>query len=478
MKDLNELNKCDALAQKDLIDRGEVLVSEMTSYYIDRIKMLNPILNAVVHPMFDQASAQANEKQAVDHPLAGLPFLVKDLNPIANEPFTNGSKLQESFVAKEDDVFVQRYREAGLNFLGKTNTPEFGFLPITEPELHGPANNPWDLTRSPGGSSGGSAAAVAAGMVPFAHANDGGGSIRMPASACGLFGFKPSRGQLPISPYINQISVNHAVTRSVRDSAALLDVIKGGTDLELYPTYETKQTFLTSTQEEPKALRIGVTPDWNEQVTIDEETKKAFDQMVKLLSDLGHEVEEVTVPMSFNSYTENFIKIWAGSGAVAIDHLSKMTGQEPSMDNLEALSYEIYKAGKQMTAFDYEEARVMLQLESKKFLSLYGQYDLLLTPVLNRVPVKTGELKQESIEALTNNMVSYCSFTPIANATGQPAMSVPGYWTDNNVPIGMQFKANVGEDHLLFQLASQIESANSWFYKYEELDERLIQNAK
>ncbi|MDQ0352236.1 amidase [Alkalibacillus filiformis] len=475
---LNELNKLDALAQKDLINRGEVSVREVTNYYIERIKWLNPILNAVVHPMFDQASSQAGEEEKNDHPLAGLPFLIKDLNPIVNEPFTNGSKLQEGFVAREDDVFVQRYREAGLNFLGKTNTPEFGFLPITEPELFGPSHNPWDLTRSPGGSSGGSAAAVAAGLAPFAHANDGGGSIRMPASSCGLFGFKPSRGQIPISPYINQISVNHAVTRSVRDSAALLDVIKGGTDLELYPTYETRQTFLSSTQEDPKALRIGITPDWNGQVSIDDETKKAFDQMVKLLSDLGHEVEEVTVPMNFHSYTQNFIKIWAGSGAVAIDHLGKMVERVPSNENLEALSNEIYKAGQQMTAFDYEEARVMLQLESKRFLSLYAQYDILLTPVLNRAPVKTGELKQNSIEALTNNMVNYCSFTPIANATGQPAMSVPGYWTDDNVPIGMQFKANVGEDHLLFQLASQIERASPWYYKYDELDKQLMQVTK
>ncbi|GAA0451008.1 amidase [Alkalibacillus silvisoli] len=475
MSYLDELKHFDAIGQKELINRKEVTSEEVTNYYIERIKQLNPMLNAVIHKMFDQAKEQVKEKEKVDHPLAGLPFLIKDLNPIYDEPFTNGSRLQKDFVAKEEDVFVRRYREAGLNFLGKTNTPEFGFLPITEPELFGPTHNPWDLSRSPSGSSGGSAAAVAAGMAPFAHANDGGGSIRMPASSCGLFGFKPSRGRIPISPYINQISVNHAVARSVRDSAALLDVISGGTNAELYPTYKNDQTFVKTAQKTPRSLKIAVTPDWNQQVTIDEDTKKAFDETVELLENLGHEVEGITVPLNFDAYTENFIKIWVGSGSVAINHLGMMSGRTPSEENLEALSYEILKKGKGMTAYEYEEARVLIQLESKKLLSLYDQYDVLLTPVLNRLPVKTGELKQNTIEALTKNMVDYCSFTPIANATGQPAMSVPVYWTEEGVPIGMQFKANAGQDHLLFQLANQIEKAQPWFLKYLELDQKLMQ---
>ncbi|WP_188208161.1 amidase [Alkalibacillus aidingensis] len=470
MRYLDELQKLDALGQKELIDRGEVTAEEVTAYYIDQINQLNPKINAVVHTMFEEAYENVENYSRKNHPLCGLPFLIKDLNPVAGHPFTNGSRLQQHVIAEQDDVLVSRYRDVGLNFLGKTNTPEFGFLPTTEPELFGATRNPWDLTRSPGGSSGGAAAAVASGMIPFAHASDGGGSIRIPASCCGLFGFKPSRGQLPISPYVNQISINHAITRSVRDSAILLDAVRGGLSTELYPTFRSSSSFLEVVNSSNQGkLRIAATSDWNGQAQIDQETRQAFDETVNLLQRLGHDVDVHSPNINFELFAEQFIKVWVASGSVVIKHLGAMAGVQPSEQNLEPLSHQVYRQGSGMTALEYEEARVILQIESQKFLSLFEQYDVLLTPVINKLPVKIGEHKQSQPDALMKNFVDYCSFTPIANVTGQPAMSVPVYWTESGVPIGMQLSANVGDDARLFKLATQIEQAKPWFDRYQQI---------
>ncbi|TFB22764.1 amidase [Filobacillus milosensis] len=460
------IQSLDALGQKRLIDQGEITPLELTEHYINQIKELNPKLNAVVHPMFEDALAKAENHAKGPGTLNGLPYLIKDLNSVKGHPATNGSKLLKDFIAPESDMLVNRFEQAGLNFLGKTNTPEFGFLPTTEPELFGPTKNPWDLDLSPGGSSGGAAAAVASGMVPFAHASDGGGSIRIPASCCGLFGMKPSRGRMPYAPYIDQLSVNHAVTKSVRDSAALLDILKGGTPTELYPTFNNQEDFLAESQKEPGKLRIAVAPDWGGQVSIDEDSRQAINQTAKLLEDLGHEVESTSPNFDFKTFTEQFIKDWVAGGSVIIKHLGFISGKTPSAENLEAISYDVFKKGTEMTALEYEEARVLLHFEAKKILSIFSSYDMILTPVLNSKPVKTGSLNGTDIDSMYRNMVDYVSFTPIANVTGQPAMSVPLYWTNEGVPIGSHFMGRLGDEATLFQLAHQLEQAQPWMEQY------------
>ncbi|MGM8215411.1 amidase [Bacillaceae bacterium W0354] len=466
---ITELKQLDGLGQKELLDKKEITPLELTEHYIEQIQKFNPTLNAVVHTMFDEAINQVKNNQYGDGPLAGMPFLIKDLNAIKGHPNTNGSKLLKDVVAPESDLLVQRYEKAGLVFLGKTNTPEFGFLPTTEPELFGPTKNPWDLERSPGGSSGGAAAAVAAGLIPFAHASDGGGSIRIPATACGLFGLKPSRGMMPYAPYVDHLSINHAVTRSVRDSAALLDVLKGGAPTDNYPTADRGVSFLQAIKEEPRKLKIAYTADFNGKVNIDEETRKAFEHAVDVVKALGHEVVEASPEFNYELMAESFIKVWMATGAVVIKHMGMMVGQEPSTSNLEKLSLSVLEEGKKLTAEEYEEARVFMQMEGQKLLAFHSDYDLLLTPVLSKEPIKTGSLVTEKAYSFLNTFTNYVSFTPIANATGQPAMSVPLYWTENNVPIGAHFTGRIGDDALLFQLAAQLEKEHPWMSQYQKI---------
>ncbi|WP_411954545.1 amidase [Alkalibacillus sp. S2W] len=465
-----DFSQYDGLGLKRLIDQGEASSYEVRAHFANKIKHLNPLLNAVVHDMTDLSTEVERD---IESPLSGLPILIKDLNPVKGQPFTNGSKLLHDHIAPADDWFVQKYRHAGLHIQGKTNTPEFGFTPITEPTLFGPTRNPWDLTRSPSGSSGGAAAAVASGMAPFAHASDGGGSIRMPAAMSGLFGFKPSRGLSPIPPYINQISVNHAVTRSVRDSAVLLDIIKGGTNQDLYPTLSSDESFSRSLHHEPKPLKIAVTPDWHGQVTIDHETNQAFEKAKTLLTNLGHEVEVIKPRFDFHDFTAQFMNVWIASGAVAIDHLGSLVGRQPLSDLLESVTYDLYQQGLKMSAFEYEESRVRMQLLSKSFSEIFNQYDVLMTPVMNQFTFNTGDMVPDTVAEMTDIMLNNCSFTQIANSSGQPAMSVPIDWTEEGLPVGMQFQSALGQDRLLFQLAKQLETANPWFYQYVSLEQSL-----
>ncbi|PKR78399.1 amidase [Halalkalibacillus sediminis] len=469
MSNLQALQHIDATRQKELIDRREISSLELTRYYIEQIEKKNQNLNAVVYEMFDEALHQVKEGKIFDGPFSGMPFLIKDLNSIKGHPATSGSEMLQNFTPTQDDEIVRRFREAGLVFLGKTNTTEFGFLPTTEPTLFGPTRNPWNTTLSAGGSSGGAAAAVASGMIPFAHASDGGGSIRIPASACGLFGFKPSRGVLPYSMYMNHLSVNHAVTRSVRDSAGLLDVLKGGTSYELYPTLDQSSSFSSSLEKPTQKLRIAYSSDFGGQVEIDQDTRQALNQTVQLLRGLGHEVVEMDPPIDFSNFTKHFMNIWLAAGSVIIDHLGKASGEEPSEKNLEPLSFNVLKEGEKLTAFTYEESRVLIQLEVQKYLSMFREFDVLLSPVMNTTPKTLGSFQSDDIHSMHTTMMEYCSFTQIANVSGQPSMSVPLHWTDEGLPVGMQFTGQIGDDADLFKLASQLENAQPWFHQYKAL---------
>ena len=471
LKNFEQLLELDALGQKELLDKKEVTTAELTDFYIDRIQKYNPKLNAVVTEMFDTARERAKQQEIGNGPVAGLPFLIKDLASIKGVRLTHGSKILKDFVAPMTDDVVQRYENAGLIFLGKTNTPEFGFLPTTEPDLFGPSINPWNEKYSTGGSSGGATSAVAAGLIPFAHASDGGGSIRIPSSASGLFGLKPSRGRRPYGPYVNHFSIDHAVTRSVRDSAVLLDIIDGVGKHQLYPGYEKKTSFLESLNEKPRKLKIAVQYE-RDSIRFDEETRKNMEASVQLMKDLGHEVVEVMPEFDFPTLAHHFINIWLATGAVVINHIAQMAGQEPTKENVESLSYQILKFGKKLSAYDYEESRIMLEMTSQQILSFFDEFDIWMTPTLNQVPFQIGQNKEEvtnAYESMLQNMLDYNPYMPIANATGQPAMSVPTSWTNEGVPIGTHFFGRPGEESTLLQLAQQIEKEQPWFHRYKEI---------
>ncbi|QGH32908.1 amidase [Gracilibacillus salitolerans] len=476
MKPFNQLLQLDALGQKALLDQKEISVLELTDFYIDRIEHYNPKLNAVITKSFELGRDQAKKMTTTEGKVAGLPFLIKDLNAVRGVRQTSGSAMLKDFIAPENDEIVNRFENAGLIFLGKTNTPEFGFLPTTEPLLFGPTKNPWDLERSPGGSSGGSAAAVAAGLIPFAHANDGGGSIRIPASVCGLFGFKPSRGRMPYPTYMNHFSINHALTRSVRDSAALLDILNGAGDHQLYPSFASQNNFLERVHETPRKLKIAVQYQENETIHFDPETRNNMENTVQLIKDLGHEVVEEMPPIDFKQLAKHFINIWMGSGSAIIKHSGLMTGQEPSFHNLEPLTFNILKYGRDLSALEYEESRVYIQKEAQKILAFFHDVDVWMTPTLNQLPTKIGKHADPDTDAfqqMMDNMLDYNPFMPIANATGQPAMSVPTHWTNDGLPVGTHFFGRLGEDQLLLQLASQIEQEKPWLHYYQNISDSL-----
>jgi amidase len=472
---INDLEELDGLGIKELVDNKEVTTREVLEHCTTKIKQLNDSLNAVVYTMFDEALNQEKNKDFPDGPLSGIPTLIKELNDIAGHPATSGSKLLEDYVAKENDVVVERLKNAGVIFLGKTNSPEFGFLPTTEPELFGATKNPWNMELSPGGSSGGAACSVAVGMVPFAQGSDGGGSIRIPAALCGVFGLKPSRGRLPYSDYFNQLSTSHVLTRTVRDSAFLLDILKGGRANDPFPALANDDSYLHILDKEPESLKIAIIPDWNGQATIDEETRNAIHFSAKLLEALGHDVEMDCPNVNFDRYAQSFIHVWVGSGSVIVKHLAQMVGKIPSKDNLELLSYNLYKAGDQLTAMEYEEARILLLAEVRKILAFYDKYDVIVTPVLNKHKIPLGEIyKQEDpIGDMLDNMINYCSFPSFANVSGQPSMSMPLYWSNEGLPVGTMFTAAIGREDLLFQLAHQLEQVSPWFAHYMDLNKRL-----
>ncbi|MFC0524417.1 amidase [Pontibacillus salicampi] len=470
--DLSEILKgTDALEQKSLLKEERISSLDLTQYYIDQIQAKNPTLNAVVHTMFAEGIESAETVDLNKGILSGLPFLMKDLHSVKGHPVTSGSRMLEGYVAPEDDEYVKRYKQAGLVFLGKTNTPEFGFLPTTDPDFLGPARNPWDTTRSAGGSSGGAAAAVAAGMIPFAHGSDGGGSIRIPASCCGLFGLKPSRGRNPYGTYMNDFGVTHALTRSVRDSAALLDVVKGKGNYEGYPSFTEDILYINEMYKQPRKLTIAVAPNWNNQVSITEDNRKALAETKQLLEELGHRVEEDTPVFDFEQFAKDFITVWIASGSVIIKHLAQLTNRTPLQSNLEPVSYDVFKQGERYSASEYEEARVRLNMTAKKMHAFHDKYDVLVTPTLNGLPAEIGSFDHQTNAKLDmlDTMMNYVSFTQMANATGQPAMSVPLYWNKQGLPIGVHFTGRLGEEDTLLQLARQLETKKPWINRYEDI---------
>lgn len=480
----------DALGLAELVRSGQVHPLELVEAAIAHIERHNPQLNAVIDTLFDRARQLANQPLP-DGPFAGVPYLLKDMVVHAGTRLTLGSRLVQAarFVPDHSHEVVARSERAGLIIVGKTNACEFGLLPITEPEAFGPTVNPWKPSHSPGGSSGGSAAAVAAGMVPMAHGNDGGGSIRIPASACGVFGFKPSRGRNPgdIHDSPDGISVEHCLSRSVRDSAALLDVTSGALPGDRWWAPPPSRPFLEEVQTEPGALRIAFT-------TADYCGRPAHDDCQAAVRDaaaqceqLGHHVEEARAPIDGEAFNDAFVQLWASMAASVLSMLLDDAKKQPwvaaaarAMGDrallalagrimtrslqppVERWTRDFADIGSSLTHGAFQLVASQLQRASYEMARFLQTYDCALTPVLARPPVPTSAYRGYDTERLKHELLAYAAYTPISNVAGLPAMSVPLYWNAQDLPIGVQFIGPFGDEATLFRLAGQLERARPW----------------
>jgi amidase len=375
-------------------------------------------------------------------------------------------------VAPIDSELTKRYKAAGLLVTGKTNTPEFGLVPTTEPKLLGPSRNPWDTTRTTGGSSGGSAAAVAAGIVPMAHANDGGGSIRIPASCCGLFGLKPTRARVSQGPLfgdqLNGLTIDHAVTRSVRDSAALLDATAGPAPGDPYWAPPQERPYLQEVGADTGRLRIAYTENkLYGEGDLHPDCVAAVRDAVKLCEELGHEVTEASPVLNGEQLVEAFTIVWQAGVANTIVAIAQIIGRLPNEDEIEPLTRALYEEGKKIDAAAYLIAVSQMQLMSRQVAAFHEQYDLWLSPTLGEPPVPLGTFESTPEDPLYGftRAAEFVPFTPLQNATGQPAMSVPLFWNEGGLPIGTHFVGRFGDEATLFRLAAQLEEARPWAHK-------------
>ncbi len=468
---IEEYAQLDALGLAALVNLGKVKPSELTEEAIRLIEKHNPELNAVVYKMYDLARERAKEldSTASSAPFHGVPFLLKDiLGDYRGVPTTGGSRFMAGKSAAFDATLTSRYKDAGLVILGKTNAPEFGILPTTEPHAYGPTCNPWSLEHSSGGSSGGAAAAVAAGIVPAAHANDGGGSIRIPASCCGLFGMKPTRARNPLGPVIGDglggLICEHVVTRTVRDSAALLDATHGPEAGDPYHATPVDRPFLDEVGAPVGRLKIAYYKKATDGKSLHPECDAAVESAAKLCAELGHDVEEALPPLDADNLSSSFMTIWAAGLAFQIDSYEMIHGKPAESDHFEPLTWALYESGKQVSASQYQIAISMLQMISREVGRFHEKYDVWLTPTLGAPPLKNGVIDTSQSDAMTAfaPIIDYVPFTALANATGQPSMSVPLHWTADNLPVGILFSGRFGDEAGLFRLAAQLEEARPW----------------
>ncbi len=457
----------DATAQAELVRKGEVKPVELVEAAIRRVEKVNPQINAVITPMFDQALREA-EGDLPEGPFTGVPFLLKDLLAHCKGiRMAFGSAFLQDYVPDFDSELVIRLRKAGLVVIGKTNVPEFGILPTTEPHLFGPTRNPWNPERIAGGSSGGSAAAVASGMVPMAHGNDGGGSIRIPASCCGVFGLKPTRGRNPLGPafgdLISGLVAEHALTRSVRDSAALLDATCGPDLGDPYWAPPPARPFLEEVGADPGRLRIAFTTRAQD-TQAHPDCVKAVEEAARLCADLGHHVEERDLVLDVEAITPHFMTLWGAAQAWMADGMALALGKTPSPDQFEILTWALIEMGHGFNASQYLLAVTALQGVSRDIARQFTDYDLWLTPTVAEPPPPLGNFESTPDNPLYGiiRAAAFVPFTPICNVTGQPAMNVPLYWNEEGLPVGVQFVARFGDEATLFRLAAQLEEARPW----------------
>ncbi|HEY3638263.1 MAG TPA: amidase family protein [Rhizomicrobium sp.] len=465
--------KYDGLGLADLVRRKEVSPAELVETAIARAEAVNPQLNFMVFRDFERARAAA-KRGANEGVFAGVPMFLKDILAFAEGmPTRQGARFIPAIPFPRDSLLTTRFRQAGLIPLGKTNVPEYGLLPFTEGKLYGPARNPFDLTRSTGGSSGGSAVAVAAGVVPIAHGNDGGGSIRIPASCCGLVGLKPTRARVTLAPELGEavdgLAIDFVLTRSGRDSAAALDAIAGNIQGDPYWAPPAPASWLATSQEKPMRLKIAVSPKKLDGNPLHPDCEAAVRHAAKLCEDLGHIVEEATPHFELGLLVPSFLVIWSANLATAIDYTARLTGQIPAPDLFEGLTWAMYEAGKRVAASDYLMAKAALQQSGRSAARFHETYDLWLTSTLGAPPMKIGAFDTEEREMAKGflPLFDYVPFTALQNVTGQPAINLPLHRNADGLPIGVHFTGRFGEDAVLLQLARELEQAEQWGIGYK-----------
>ena len=456
----------DAKAQAELVAAGEVTARELAEASIARIEKLDGSINAVIHRRFERVLDEIDAGLPTG-PFHGVPFLIKDLfADSAGDPAHNGNRAlrDAGWTAEGDSWLVARLRGAGFAFMGRTNTPEFGLVPVTEPQAHGPCRNPWDQTRSPGGSSGGSAAAVAAGMVAVAHASDGGGSIRIPASMCGLVGLKPSRGRTTLGPDGDEsgLSVQHVVARSVRDAAALLDVVRGPGPGDMAVAPPPARPYEAEVGVGPPRLRVGVL-DASPSGPLDPECREAVGQAGRLLERLGHLVTDDHPEISPEA-SRSFGSRWVVNARMRLDWLARRLGRDVTRDDVEPLTWAMAAVGAGISGVDYAAAVAGGSAQARRFGAWWEDHDLLVTPTLGELPPKVGELEPPADDpfATQERTGRLVPFTTHFNVTGQPAMSLPLHVSAGGLPVGVQIVAGYGREDLLIQVAAQLEEAAPW----------------
>jgi len=492
MGGFKEYDRYDALGLAACLRRADVTAAELCEEAIQRIERINPQLNAVITPMFEIAR-ETSRQPPVEGPFAGVPFLLKDLLlAYGGVPMASGCKTYRNYVPEEDSSMVTRYKAAGLNILGKTNTPEFGLVPITEPEAFGPCRNPWNTSHTPGGSSGGSAAAVAAGIVPMAAGGDGGGSIRIPAAYCGLFGLKPSRGRNPSGPRHGRVwqgaVQEHVISRSVRDSAAALDATQGADRGAPYEIRLPARPYLEEIEKDPGKLRIAFSTTSPIGTPVHSECAQAIDETARLLEELGHRVEEAETGVDGQALAKSYLTLYFGEMAADLDEMQAYLGRKASPRDVEPQTYMLALLGRSFSAGDFVTAMRCWDSVARQMGRFFETYDLFLTPTTAYPPAEIGALQPSGSEkpmiAVINKLglggllkasglvdqmalksLERVPFTQAANLTGLPAMSVPLFWTADNLPCGSHFMAPYGQEARLFRLAAQLEEARPWFDK-------------
>jgi amidase len=485
----SEYGRYDALGLAELVRAGQVSPAELLDEALARTAQVNPKINAVIHLMEGRAR-EAIAAGLPAGPFRGVPFLIKDLmTAYAGEPMRCGSRLFKDFVPPEDEELTRRYRAAGLVIFGKTNTPELGVSNVTEPELFGPTRTPWNLERTSSGSSGGSAAAVAARIVPAANANDGGGSIRTPASNCGLVGLKPSRGRNPTGPQAPDVwwgfIGEHVVTRTVRDCAALLDATAGDYPQQLMKLPAPERPFLEETRREPGRLRVAFSYDPGLGRTLHPENRRAIETTATCLDRLGHEVVEVHLPLPPETFVESYAALVSADVAATLRMASQVVGREATSDDVELATWILSRMGEAQSAADVAAAMWTMQMFSRQWLGWSASFDALLTPTVGVPPLPIGAFKLTTLQrqglkllaalpsgALLSQrskvveayepLFEAAPYTMVANVTGQPSLSLPLHWTDDGLPMGMLFTARIGDEATLFRLAAQLEQAMPW----------------
>lgn len=469
----------DALGLAELVRTKQISSIELLEVAIALTEKLDPKLNAVPIKHFELA--RENLKNNTDSGIFnGVPFLLKDLNNYLKGTVTSGgSRVLENITADHTSELVKRTLDSGLNIFGKTNSPELGLTVTTEPVLYGPTRNPWDLDRSSGGSSGGASSAVAAGIIPMAQASDGGGSIRIPASCCGLFGLKPTRARTPLGPVSLEgwggQSIFHCVSVSVRDSAALLDVTSGPEKGAPYRSAYQEKSFLEQINIEPGNLKIGYLKDSS--ISVDEDVEEVMNSTIDLCQKLGHSVESTKINFSSEEISLAIITIISSNVSYAVKSQSDQTGREVSNEYFENVTLQMAENGNNFSASDYVNAIKINHRLGQELEKMFEQYDVLLSPVLASPPVKIGtiDMNTNDMKTYVERLTKYSPFTGIFNQSGQPSMSVPLFRTKDNLPVGSMFSAAFGNENLLFSLAGQLEQAQPWVKSLNVMREILLE---